>query len=107
MVHSPQTDCDGAGAVHQPRSIDEPAVFNCQDHDRIDVAIVEAISDISGTESCQLETRLYDVVDPDALRQIIRSSGSDIQVTFRFGAYRVSVFGDGEIRVSEANVDQS
>lgn len=105
MVHTFEpTDCGGAGAVHQNEPTDGPAFFNYAEYEQIGVAIVEAVSAVSDVDPCQWETRLYDVVDPDALRQIVRTGGPDVQVSFRFGGYRVSVFGDGEITVTEAPV---
>ena len=116
MEHGPEAaDCDeflsvqdaGTGSTDEPRVVDsanESRLVDSTDDTRICVAIVEAVSEVSGVEPCQLDTRLYDVVDPDALERIVRSGGPDVQVSFRFGAYRVSVFGDGEITVTEASV---
>lgn len=102
-------DCGEPLSVQDSRieSTDEASVADPADDEEIGVAIVEAVSSVSGVEPCEMDTRLYDVIDPDALSRTIRSGGPDIQVSFRFGAYHVSVFSGGEIEVSEADFEVS
>ncbi|WP_418280282.1 HalOD1 output domain-containing protein [Halorubrum sp. DTA98] len=103
---------DGGGGEPVVRSRDEaigePAVFEYANHERIGVAVVDAVSTVAGVDPLQLDTRLYDVIDPDALERTIRNGNADVEISFRFEAYRVSVFGDGGITVTgPAGADRS
>jgi Halobacterial output domain 1 len=44
---------------------------------------------------------LYDFIDPDALDTVVRSTDSDLELSFRFAGYRVTVEGDESIRVRQ------
>jgi len=90
---------------HCTEPMEDTRVLDCTDTEHLSVAIVEAVSAISGVDPCELDTRLYDVVDPDALRRTIQSGGPEMQVSFKFDAYHVSVFGNGEIAVTDPSAD--
>jgi len=44
---------------------------------------------------------LYDFIDPDALNRVINSTDADLQLSFVFAGYRVTIEGDGSIRVQQ------
>ncbi|ATW89589.1 hypothetical protein halTADL_2884 [Halohasta litchfieldiae] len=67
----------------------------------IDVSIIRAVASVSGVDPLSLEPRLYDVVDPDALKRLLNSASSEMRITFLFGVYEVSVTGDGHIFVRD------
>lgn len=54
--------------------------------------IVETLED-RGIDRC--EYRLYDVIDPDSLEQLIRSASNDIEVRVTVQGVQLSVTGDG------------
>ncbi|GAB7011606.1 hypothetical protein JCM31271_35490 [Halorubrum trueperi] len=65
--------------------------------------VTEAVSTVADVDPVQFETRLYDAVDPDSLRRVIRSGGADVEVSFRFGDYRVTLLGDERIAITESS----
>lgn len=67
----------------------------------IGVSIIHAVASVSGVDPLSLQPRLYDVVDPDALERLLSSASSEVQITFRFGIYEVTVTGDGSIFVRD------
>ncbi len=46
---------------------------------------------------------LYDFIDPDALDRVVHSTDADLELSFRFAGYRVTIEGDGSIRVHQDN----
>ncbi|MFC5135063.1 MULTISPECIES: HalOD1 output domain-containing protein [Haloferacaceae] len=66
------------------------------------VAIVEAVSTVTGTEPTRLDP-LYGVVDTDALERLVESGGTDTEITFSFEGCRITVFGDGGVVVTDPN----
>jgi len=63
------------------------------------VAIVQEIASIEGVSPKELEP-LYDVIDTDALDELVRSADSQhVTVEFEYGEYTVRVEGAGEITV--------
>ncbi|MBV0925130.1 hypothetical protein KTS45_13075 [Halomicroarcula limicola] len=60
--------------------------------------IVAAVADATDTPVSELETSLYDVVEPDALSAVLASSASS-RVSFTYGGCMVSVAGGGTVRV--------
>jgi len=63
------------------------------------VAIAREIAAIEGVDPNDLEP-LYDVIDTDALDELVRSSDSQhVTVEFEYGEYTVRVEGPDEITV--------
>jgi hypothetical protein len=68
--------------------------------------VVEAVARRKGVDPTELETRLNDVVDPDALDRLF-SDGSGARepptgrVEFRYCGYDVTVSSDGRVTVSD------
>ena len=92
---------------HRCSSTDSTVVLDCADPQNLSVAIAESISAIADVDPCQLQTRLYDVVDPDALRRTVQSGGPEMQISFEFGAYHVSISGTGELVVTDPTADDA
>lgn len=69
----------------------------------LSVSIIRAVATVAGVDPLSLQPRLYDVVDPDALETLVTSNTahSNVQVTFEFGAYRITVTQNGEIIVQD------
>lgn len=44
---------------------------------------------------------LYDFIDPDALGRVIHSTDADLQLSFVFAGYRVTIEGNRSIRVQQ------
>lgn len=70
----------------------------------IDTRIVEAVADAKGVEPLDLDERLYDVVDCDALSQLFSTSGTDVtpvrgRITFTLDSCQVTVYDDLSVDV--------
>lgn len=73
-----------------------------EDDQMLTVSVVEALAVAKETTADQLETRLYDVVDPDALEQFFEptdESTIEAEVQFGFAGHTVVVRNTGEILV--------
>lgn len=72
--------------------------------------VISAVSEVTGTEPEALES-LYDVVDADALDQLVYGmdsravSSADGQVEFRYAGCNVTVYADGRTVASLSDVD--
>lgn len=69
-------------------------------------AVVETVGDVTGRDPTALQP-LYDVIDPDALDTLVRSSGGNgenqyTSVSFGFADHRVTVRSTGELIVRAA-----
>ena len=78
------------------------STFEYTQGESVSVAIVEAVSTVEGVSHSRLEPRLYDVVDPDALDRVVETGEADLELSISLNGYRVTVFGDGRIRVAES-----
>ena len=70
--------------------------------------IIERIAKLKGVDPLDLQPRLSDVIDPDALEQVFdsRSNGTARRggyLEFRYSGYRVSIRGDGELSIEPMN----
>ncbi|QZP36682.1 HalOD1 output domain-containing protein [Halobaculum magnesiiphilum] len=65
--------------------------------------VVESIAAAEGTDPADIDARLYDVVDPEAIDRIVDHGSPDLTVAFRFNGYRVTVGGDGTVTVSDGD----
>lgn len=63
--------------------------------------IVSAIAEARGVDSYTVDKPLHDVVDTEALRQLLLSGGNDLLVSFVYEEYNVRVRGDGHVEVTE------
>ena len=59
----------------------------------VDTAVVEAIADARSVDPTDLEFRLYEVIDPEALDRLC-SGGGDVVVEFSVEDHRVRISGD-------------
>lgn len=77
--------------------------YDRSDSQSIGVSITRAVASVSGVDPLSLEPRLYDVIDPDAVETLLSSEKAtgDVQITFCFGSYTVTVSRDEEIIVQE------
>lgn len=64
--------------------------------------VMTALAAAENTEPVRLTPCLFDVVDPDALEQLLQSGDEKTRVTFTYRDYVVEVWGDGTINVTEA-----
>lgn len=69
-------------------------------------AIVDRIAEREGIDATDLDSRLYDVVDVDALEALVasvrdRPGHVDLRVTFTFHGYVVNVEGSGDVVIEE------
>ncbi|MFC4360019.1 HalOD1 output domain-containing protein [Halobium salinum] len=73
--------------------------------ERLGTAVVEAVAEATGIDPLKLDTRLYDVVDPDGLEQVfgkkadgaIRTGG---RLTFELAECEVTVYSEGRVVVT-------
>lgn len=61
--------------------------------------IVEAIADWKGVDTTALEQPLYDVVDTDAIDELLDAE-RPVQVTFEYDGLVVSVDSDDTVQIS-------
>ena len=68
-------------------------------------AVVSAVAKRFGVDPLELETPLYDAVDPDELNALLegarRSGRSPVHVTFEYYGYTVSVDSGGSVMLTE------
>lgn len=80
----------------------DPAFIGTYDWTEISptAAIVEAVASVDGRPQTELNP-LYDTIDPDALTELVdrSTSSDDIELTFPFESYQVTVCGDGTVIV--------
>lgn len=63
--------------------------------DRPSVTVVDALSREEGVDPLELDTPLYDVVDPEALDALLEESDADdVTVSFTYESYDVTIDGD-------------
>ncbi|MFC7071073.1 HalOD1 output domain-containing protein [Halobaculum lipolyticum] len=65
--------------------------------------VVERVAAAEDRAPDELDPRLHDAVDPDALDRIVAGGTADTTVTFRFHGYVVTVAGDGTVEVAAAD----
>lgn len=77
---------------------------------QVSETVVTAVAEATGVDPVDLDP-LYDVVDPDALDQIFRSTGTSppnsMEVRFSMAGCHVVVRGDGEVVVTPPESDES
>lgn len=66
--------------------------------------IVQQIADLEGVEPLDLETPLYDAVDPEAVESLLTDATTGerrehIRVKFQYYGYDIIVDGEGEIAI--------
>lgn len=62
--------------------------------------IVSAVADREGVDPMELDTRLYEAIDPDALSTLVEgASGTNLTLGFDYAGYRVTVVADEEVVV--------
>jgi len=81
---------------------DESTAFEWDDDTEVGIAVVESVAAVADVDPMNLEPRINDVVDPDALDRTLRSSPSSASFAFPFGDYLVTVWSNGKLVVSEA-----
>jgi hypothetical protein len=82
------------GGVGIERAIDRTA-----GGDPVSTAVIEAIADIESVEPKDLDLRLYDAIDPEALERLCDDAESDLVLEFSVADYRVRVTGEGTVFV--------
>lgn len=67
--------------------------------------IVEMVAAREGVDPVDLDPRLYQAVDPDALDQLFQSSreDADLEVAFTYSGYEIVARSDAELSVSDAD----
>lgn len=68
--------------------------------------IVERIADRESVDPLDLDQRLYDVVDVEALEDVVYSANgdrprSDVTVSFTFNGYVVTVESGGDVSIAD------
>lgn len=86
-----------AAQTPQPEGKSEPPISN---------TIVKAIAEAEATDPTDLDTRLYDVIDPEALNELFhRDDGpaTDGCVSFKYDGYTVTVHSDYSVDIDDNN----
>lgn len=71
---------------------------------KVSVAVVNAVAEAVGADPTELQARLYDSIDPDALDALFRDKydgtpRSGGHVTFQLYGYEVTVHSDGGLSI--------
>jgi hypothetical protein len=74
-------------------SPDEPSTVTAE--------IVRAVAARKGVEATELQPRLYDVIDADALENIVDHADASVRVSFTYAEHEIEVTGDGTIVVDD------
>lgn len=64
-------------------------------------AVIRAVADVRDEDELTFEPRLYEVIDPDAIKNCIDSAKTEMELSFEFASCCVSIDSGGEINVSE------
>lgn len=64
-------------------------------------SVIKAVAEVRGEDELSFEPRLYDVIDPDAIKECVGSATTDIELSFEFASCWISINSDGEISVTE------
>ncbi|MFC7097473.1 HalOD1 output domain-containing protein [Halobaculum marinum] len=62
--------------------------------------VVDRVATAEGVSPAELEARLYDAVDGDALDSLVAAETTAVTVTFEFSGYTVTVDGDSPASVT-------
>ena len=78
---------------------------------RVSAAVISAVADAVDQNPTELQTRLYDSIDPDALDSLFRDKYDGTprtggHVTFTMYGYEVTVYSDGGISIYDLHEDQ-
>ena len=70
------------------------------------VAVIQAVAARNGVKPANLDVRLFDVIDPDALDTLFQDSSAESnnsvsQIEFTYDGYDVIVESDGSVYLSE------
>lgn len=80
----------------------EPTVSS--ERDAASLAVVEEIATAKSASPAELTPPLYEVIDPEALNAVLRSSpGDDVTVTFEYQGLEVAVSDADTVSVETAN----
>lgn len=67
------------------------------------VTIIEGLATLKGTSPLELDVRLTDAIDPDALEELFGPSPDDVgYIAFPLDRYFVSVHSNGEVAFHRA-----
>lgn len=78
--------------------------YDKSDSQSIGVSIIRAVASVSGVDPLSLQPRLYDVIDPDSLERLFSSATCEMEMTFLFGTYEVTVTGGGDIFIQDDTI---
>ena len=88
-------DCDGYDPITETLHVR----YGTGDEESILLGIVGVVAGLSGRESSAL-TPLYDVIDAESLLSMLTTErGSDIEVSFTYEGYPITVSSSGDIVV--------
>lgn len=63
--------------------------------------IAKRIAELEGLEQPEMVQTLYDVVDPEALDELVSTtSAKQLSVEFTYYGYDVTVWGDGQVSIT-------
>jgi len=68
--------------------------------------VTAAIADAEGVEPSELDYRLYDYVDPDAIEQLASGPDNSWTLTFSVPNHEVTVTDGGRVVVSDERVER-
>lgn len=71
----------------------------------LSMEVIDAIAEQEGIDPIDLETPIYEVIDLDAVDALTTgdTSTNDIEVSFTYEGYEVTVDNDRDIRISSAD----
>ncbi len=75
--------------------------YRIADDERVSDAVVRAVAGAEGVDPVDLDVRLYDVLDPDALDRLFRGDSTVGRVEFTYTGYEVAVHADGRLELAD------
>jgi hypothetical protein len=87
-----------------------PEVYNRRADESVTEAVVRAVADVQGVKPWEMDSRLGDAIDPEALERLCgdASTGSrETRVSFVFAGYRVAADAAGAVFVTERTPDHA
>ncbi|WP_169330930.1 HalOD1 output domain-containing protein [Natronococcus occultus] len=71
-----------------------------QSYETPTTSVVRAVAELEETDITELEP-LYEAIDTNALNVLLDAPGTQIEVTFEYGEYLITVTNGGELTVEE------
>ncbi|PSP75107.1 hypothetical protein BRC81_16635 [Halobacteriales archaeon QS_1_68_20] len=75
--------------------------YRITEDEAVSDAVVRAVASVEDVDPLDLDVRLFDVLDPDALDRLFRNDSAVGQAAFTYHGYEVTVHADGRLELAD------